>query len=114
MPLVTLENDSKTKYLAYYESTSYDNLFHVCIVRFHNICLNLCMIFKTPNFHTKITLVGVPKVLMMFGMSHLVNGYPTIRPRSFRPRSFRPTQCIMIHANSEDSQSDEFLFFLHN
>jgi hypothetical protein len=24
------------------------------------------------------------------------------------------SQCIMIHANSEDSQRDEFLFFLHN
>jgi hypothetical protein len=49
-PLVTLKNDCKTKSLAYYESTGYDNLIHVSIVRFHNICFNLCITFQNTQF----------------------------------------------------------------
>jgi hypothetical protein len=73
-PLVTLKNYCKTKSLAYYASTDYDNLFHVSIFRFHNICFNLCMIFQNINFPTKISLVAVPKVL--FDVRHVISLKP--------------------------------------
>jgi hypothetical protein len=49
--------------LAYCESTGYDNLFHGVLSDFITFVSNCVRFFRTLNFPTKISLVGVPKVL---------------------------------------------------